>query len=202
MSIQFSSLPNTFLAHNILPSWAVRPKNIFIVVSAVFACIAVAFVIKKIFFTAKILNGQGELKYPNGTVAKGLFKNGQLNGYGAIIEKDGTTWEGRFTSNQPMDSGKMTLSSGIEGEATYVDVALNQEGSLSGQIKIFIDELDYTLLKDKKIKFGSFSGTGEVSFYLKGMDTLFGPSIWDGTFQNGEFNGTVRVKDIPDDAMV
>ena len=45
------------------------------------------------------MNGEGILRFQDGTKFKGTFVNGERNGKGILVDKDGTRYEGNFENN-------------------------------------------------------------------------------------------------------
>jgi len=77
-------------------------------------------------------HGQGEIKYTNGIVVKGTFKNGKFvkaksgcisgncgTGKGIFVYADGSKYEGDFRYNIKHGKGKFTSSSGVIQEGVW-----------------------------------------------------------------------------------
>ena len=77
------------------------------------------------------------MKFKNGDVFEGEFKNNKANGHGIIKYNSGDIFEGEFKNGKKNGYGKTKLKKGEEVEANYKD------GELNGQFKF--------KLKDGKI---------------------------------------------------
>ena len=58
-----------------------------------------------IYWKEEKIEGKGELKYDNGIIFKGVFKNNKKNGKGKYIWPDGKEFEGIWKNDIPEDKG-------------------------------------------------------------------------------------------------
>lgn len=77
---------------------------------------------------ADMMNGWGEIKFPDGSKYTGNFVNGIRNGHGIFIWANGDKYQGGFKGGKMHGSGILVQKSGIKHEGTWVNGKSNGEG--------------------------------------------------------------------------
>jgi len=123
-----------------------------------------------------LFNGEGVMRYPDGTVYIGFWKDGKKYGYGKQRSVDGTTYEGEFYDN--MFEGEGTLTSAcnkvFQGEFRTDSPWLGAGIVISGE--------DY--YEGKFVK---------GLFYGYGRKCNSDGSVYEGQFEKTEFHGTGKL---------
>lgn len=62
-----------------------------------------------------IPNGHGKMKYTDGHVYEGNWKDGEPHGHGKMIYNDGNVYEGNWENGEPTEEGKSKYANSVGG---------------------------------------------------------------------------------------
>lgn len=137
-------------------------------------------------------HGQGKMTYSSGAIYEGEFKNGKPNGQGKLTFTTGDFYEGSFENGMPNGQGKITYSLGNIYEGKFKDCLPNGQGKMTYS--------DRSIYKGE-FKDGSPNGQGKMTYtygdiyegeFKDGLPTGQGKETYpNGDFYEGEFKNGI-----------
>jgi hypothetical protein len=127
MNVCFNTLTNPIVAsfeQNFLRPLSIRTNKILRIAILAFACLAAYFIYHR-YRQYYLLDGQGRKIVKNG-VEIGVFKDGWLNGEGEIRYNDGRIAKGTFYKSCLEGQGTMTYPDGKVEEGIFINNVLRQ----------------------------------------------------------------------------
>jgi hypothetical protein len=147
-------------------------------------------------------NGNGELSYKDGSIAKGMFKNGKLYGQGTITYINGTIEEGMFKNGLLNGKGNITYKNGTIEEGMfkngkpifYVNITYMSGSTYKGTV-LYTFNLRYLTNGVYRYKDGSCvkGGFNRGQLSNKGVLSYYHGIILEGVVGNDKLNGLGRV---------
>ncbi len=138
-------------------------------------------------------NGYGEKKFPDGSIYRGNFLDGDMFGHGILIQKDGTKFEGEWLFGKRQGRGKLTYANGYSIDSVW-------NGEKYGGKTIFSwangDKCEVVEMEDGRYKGKKIFGNGDTYIGEVREGIANGKGIY--TFKNGDVYRGSMVNDKPD----
>ncbi len=95
-------------------------------------------------------HGRGEMKYFNGTVYSGQWKEGRMHGRGIIQWSDGSTYSGEWRDGKRTGRGTYTWASGSRYVGEWRDNVMDGRGTMYREAEVLSGTWDQGLLVSEK----------------------------------------------------
>lgn len=139
-------------------------------------------------------NGRGRMKFPNGNIYEGSFKNGEPNGFIKIIYAHGDTYHGEMVNGVKCGKGLYIWKEGARFEGEYSNDTRNGQGTFTSKDGTtltgnWVNNLLEGYGEEKRPDGYVFEGEFVHSQKVRGKEILPNGDIYEGDFQNGCANG-------------
>ncbi len=158
-------------------------------------------------FRDGVMDGKGIIEYASGAEFQGVMENGAAHGEGRLVKADGTVYIGEFTHGEPHGTGTFEFADGGQYSGLVAHGAPHGEGKLAyADGATYVGELAFGAPQGEGTmelaRGGEFSGAFLRGAIISGSWKDGAGSIYQGTFENWQFDGEGEYKTASGDRYI